>query len=218
MQESGSEDTTAARLLEVAARQFQEKGYAATTTRELAALLGVQHASLYYHIEKKEDLLYAVCVDSLTRIRREVEAAVTAQAEPVARLRALIETHLVVGLTDEHKHATMLLELRALSPARRAEVVRLRDEYERLVRDVLAEAQASGAVRRDVPVKHLGLALLSLLNWTIVWYRSEGELTPGELAGLFVKLYMQGAGRREGAPEADGAPAVPPARGDRRHR
>ena len=204
MQGSGPEENTAARLLEVAARQFQEKGYAATTTRELAALLGVQHASLYYHIEKKEDLLYAVCVDSLTRIRREVEAAVAARVEPVARLRALIETHLVVGLTDEHKHATMLLELRALSPARRAEVVRLRDDYERLVRGVLAEAQASGAVRRDVPVKYLGLALLSLLNWTIVWCRHDGELTPGQLADLFVKLYLEGAGRADDRSRAEG--------------
>jgi AcrR family transcriptional regulator len=202
MQASESEDTTATRLLDVAARQFQEKGYAATTTRELAALLGVQHASLYYHIDKKEDLLYAVCVDSLTRIRREVEAAVAAQTEPVARLRALIETHLVVGLTDEHKHATMLLEVRALSAPRRAEVVRLRDEYEALVRDVLAQAQASGAIRPDVPVKYLGLALLSLLNWTIVWCRPDGELTPGDLAGLFVKLYLEGAGQPDGAPAA----------------
>jgi AcrR family transcriptional regulator len=207
MQEPGAAETTASRLLEVAARQFQEKGYAATTTRELAALLGVQHASLYYHIEKKEDLLYAVCVDSLTRIRREVEVAVATQAEPVAQLRALIETHLVVGLTDEHKHATMLLELRALSAARRAEVVRLRDEYERLVRDVLAAAQASGAVRRDVPVKYLGLALLSLLNWTIVWCRPDGELTPSDLAEVFVKLYLDGAGQREGAPGGDGPSA-----------
>jgi TetR/AcrR family transcriptional regulator, cholesterol catabolism regulator len=202
MQASEPEDTTATRLLEVAARQFQEKGYAATTTRELAALLGVQHASLYYHIEKKEDLLYAVCVDSLTRIRREVEGAVTAHADPVARLRALIETHLVVGLTDEHKHATMLLELRALSPARRAEVVRLRDDYERLVRDVLAAAQASGAIRRDVPVKYLGLALLSLLNWTIVWCRPDGELSPVQLASLFVKMYLEGAGGQEDASDA----------------
>src|SRR5689334_3946806 len=199
MQASEPEDTTAARLLEVAARQFQAKGYAATTTRELAALLGVQHASLYYHIEKKEDLLYAVCVDSLTRIRREVEAAVAVQSDPVARLRALIETHLVVGLTDEHKHATMLLELRALSPARRAEVVRLRDDYEGLVRAVLAEAQASGALRRDLPVKYLGLALLSLLNWTIVWCRPDGELSPGALAGLMVTLYLEGTGRPPGA-------------------
>jgi AcrR family transcriptional regulator len=207
MQASEPEDTTAARLLDVAARQFQAKGYAATTTRELAALLGVQHASLYYHIEKKEDLLYAVCVDSLTRIRREVEAAVAGQSDPVARLRALIETHLVVGLTDEHKHATMLLELRALSPARRAEVVRLRDEYEGVVRGVLAAAQASGALRGDLPVKYLGLALLSLLNWTIVWCRPDGDLSPSALAGLMVTLYLEGTGRQPGTADAQAAQA-----------
>jgi AcrR family transcriptional regulator len=48
---------TVDRLLDTAAGLFWEKGYAATTTREIAAALNIQQASLYYHMSSKEDLL-----------------------------------------------------------------------------------------------------------------------------------------------------------------
>jgi AcrR family transcriptional regulator len=59
-------DTTVQRLLDAAVALFSRQGYAATSTREVAALLGMQKASLYYHIESKEDLLYFIC-NSLSR-------------------------------------------------------------------------------------------------------------------------------------------------------
>ena len=51
---------TAERLFDIAAALFCEKGYAATTTREIAAVAGIQQASLYYHEAGKEDLLHQI--------------------------------------------------------------------------------------------------------------------------------------------------------------
>ena len=42
--------STPERVLDTAAALFWEKGYAATTTREIAAAVGIQQASLYYHV------------------------------------------------------------------------------------------------------------------------------------------------------------------------
>ncbi len=186
-------DTTASRLLKTAARLFREKGYANSTTRELAMRLGIQKASLYYHISGKEDLLYALCIDSLQRIRQEVEQALTQETQPLKRVQALIRAHLLAALSDQDKHATMLIELRELSGERRAEVLRLRDAYEELVRQTIAEAQLAGLLRNDLPAKYQALALLNLLNWTIFWFRGDGELTPDDLAAMFTTLFLSGA-------------------------
>ena len=51
---------TSERLFDIAAALFCEKGYATTTTREIAAAAGIQQASLYYHVTSKEDLLHPV--------------------------------------------------------------------------------------------------------------------------------------------------------------
>lgn len=181
------------RLRIAAAELFWNKGYVATTTRELAASLGVQKASIYYHIRSKEDLLYSLCVESLGNIRSAVEAATTEVEDPTERVRALIGAHVSAMLADKNKHATMLTELRSLSPDRRSEVVGLRDDYEGLVRSILADAQEAGALRKDIPAKHLELCLLDLMNWAIFWFRPDQEMSPHQLAETFASLFLVGA-------------------------
>ena len=183
---------TAKRLRDGAARLFWKNGYAATSIRELAGSLGVQKASLYYHIEGKEDLLYDICVESLGNIRGAVTRALEGEDDPLKRVRAMIRAHVVSMLDDREKHATMLTELKALSPDRRDRVVRLRDEYEVLIRGVLAGAQEAGALSRETPAKELGLGLCNLLNWTIFWYRPDGDLSPEQLAGILEKIFLDG--------------------------
>ena len=183
---------THVRLVEAAAALFRAKGYAGTTTRELAGLVGIQNASMYHHIRSKDDLLHTVCVESLTRIRAAVEDALEKESEPLDRLRALIMAHLATSLADQDKHATMLTELRSLPPTRRAEVIALRDQYESLVGSVIHDAQEAGVVRADVAERQLTLALLNLLNWTIFWFRPDGGMEAQQIASVFLSIYFYG--------------------------
>src|SRR5271169_3138544 len=48
---------TRERILEVSLELFNEQGYDKTSLREIAERLGVTKAALYYHFERKEDLL-----------------------------------------------------------------------------------------------------------------------------------------------------------------
>jgi TetR/AcrR family transcriptional regulator, cholesterol catabolism regulator len=153
----------------------------------------MQSASLYHHIGSKDDLLYSVCVESVSRMREATEHAIASADDPVAQIHALIEAHVRASLAEQDAHATMLSELRSLGESRRAEVVALRDEYEALVTETLARAQNAGAVRNDIPARSLTLALLSLLNWPIFWFRPEGELTPEALADLLASIFLDGA-------------------------
>jgi AcrR family transcriptional regulator len=190
----GQENSTLERLLKAAVAVFSRKGYAATSTREVAALLGMQKASLYYHIESKEDLLYFICKSSLERIRMDVEAAVREEQDPLERTRALIRAHIESMLRDEEKHSTTLAEMRGLSAERFAQVLALRHAYEDLVRSVLQDAQTAGALRKDVDVKYLCLSLLGLMNRVLVWYRRRGPLSPGQLGQLLAVIFLTGAG------------------------
>lgn len=186
---------TAKRLLDLAARLFWENGYAATTTRELAEALGVQKASLYYHTASKEDLLYQICIESLDNIHEAVSQAVSEVRDPLRRVQVMIRAHVFSMLEDREKHATMLTELKALSPERRAEVVARRDQYETLVRAILTDAQDAGVFTPEIPAKQLELGLLNLLNWTIFWYQPDGDLSPDQAASLFERIYIMGVRR-----------------------
>jgi AcrR family transcriptional regulator len=154
---SNATQTTSERLLAVSAHLFRTKGYAATTTREIASKLGLQKGSLYHHIEGKEDLLYRLCVDSLSRLHGAAQKAVDQEEGALAKINALILRHVVGMLADRDMHATMLIELRSLTGARRADVIRLRDQYEELIMGVISEGQREGTIRSDLDVRYLCL-------------------------------------------------------------
>lgn len=185
--------STPERVLDTAAALFWEKGYAATTTREIAAAVGIQQASLYYHVSSKEGLLYHLCVSSLEELFADVQSAVNEHSEPLNRLRALMRAHLKTLLKHQVRHVTMLTELRALSKTHSAEVLALRKQYANLVRAELQGAQAAGKLRTDIPAKYLYLALLNVLNWAVVWFSRDQALTADELADLFEPIYLKGA-------------------------
>jgi AcrR family transcriptional regulator len=187
---------TSSRILTAGAELFREHGYAVSTTRQLSARLGITKASLYYHISSKEDLLRLICLESLRRVTESVAAAAEADNDPLETVRAAMYAHLESVLGDLDLHATMLLELRSLTGDFREEVQQARDAYEILFTSVIANAQAAGALRTDLTAKQLTVGVLSMLNWAISWYQPGGGLSPGELAEVFWKLYLDGARRR----------------------
>jgi TetR/AcrR family transcriptional regulator, cholesterol catabolism regulator len=179
-----------------AADLFRRKGYAQATTRELADALGIRKASLYYHISNKEDLLFEISMHSLGHITEEVGRAAAAAPEE-ERLRVLIQAHVVTSLSERDMHTVMLTELRALSPEHLTEVVAARDEYESLLRDVIAADQEAGRLRTDIDAKLLTLSLLNVLNWTIFWFDPDDDLTPERLGEVLAAVFLDGAvGRR----------------------
>lgn len=186
---------TSDRLLEVAASLFREHGYARTTTRQIAERLGIRKASLYHHISGKEDLLLKVCDESLSHITEAVGTAAKS-GPPESRLRAMIDAHLASAVEERDLHATMLLELGALSADRRDEVVGKRDLYESMLRDAIVADQEAGRLRSDVDPRLLTLALLNMLNWTIFWFDPAGELDVGQLSELLATLFLDGASPR----------------------
>ncbi|MBZ5675489.1 MAG: TetR family transcriptional regulator [Acidobacteriia bacterium] len=188
-----AESSTVERLLDAAVALFSRQGYAATSTREVAALLGMQKASLYYHIQSKEDLLYFICKSSLERILADVESAIQEVPDSLERTRVLIVAHVESMLRDKDEHATTLTEMYALSKDRLPQIVALREGYVDLVRSVLYEAQKSGALRDDIDVRYLSLALLGLMNRALVWYRRRGPLSPSQLGELLAAIFLTGA-------------------------
>jgi AcrR family transcriptional regulator len=179
-------------ILMVAGRLFAERGYASTSTRELAARVGVRSASIYYHFESKEAILRRICADSLARIT--AAAASTSGPEPsVESFTRLIRAHLTTALRDREMHATMLIELRRLSGDQQADILAARDRHEGLLRHEVERMQDAGLLRGDMESRLITLSLLNLLNWTIFWYREDGSLDPESLATAFATLFLHGA-------------------------
>ncbi len=178
--------------IEVGARFFSDRGYSATTTRQLAEALGITNGTFYHYFASKEDLLRMICEHSLETMLLEVGDAL--EAEPKAgKLPAFIRQHMCSVLRQQELHKTMLTQVDRLGEDNRAKVIALRDQYETLVRETLEEARDLRIIRADIEIRMMTRLLLNLLNWTIFWFRQDGALTPTAVADLAEKLFMDGA-------------------------
>ena len=112
--------------------------------------------------------------------------------DPLERTRTLICAQVESMLRSKDEHATMLTEMYSLSKDRLSSIAALREGYVDLVRSVLRDAQKAGALRDDIDVRYLTLALLGLLNRVLVWYRRRGPLSPGQLGQLLAVIFLAG--------------------------
>ncbi|HEY3842569.1 MAG TPA: TetR/AcrR family transcriptional regulator [Acidimicrobiales bacterium] len=193
----GATNSTLELLLASAAELFRKKGYAGTTTRELSALIGLQSASLYYHMSSKEDLLFKLCaatLEDVTAVFDSVfETARTNDENPLATMHNLVVGYVELILRDHDRHATMLIEIRSLSEGHRKTIVKQRDKNVRMVQELFERAQASNQIRSDIDAHYLTLALFNLLNWSIFWYSAEGELRPQEIGEMLWSVFATGS-------------------------
>lgn len=197
MSRAESDDTekpapTIERVLASAAKLFREKGYAGTSTRELAASAGLQSASLYHHIGTKEDLLYRLSMTTLAEVSELFNRVVADEPDPLLALENLVLAYVELMLAERDRHAAMLNEIRALSAGRKHEVVTLRDRNIALVRDLVGKAQEAGDLRADIDPKYVTLALFNLINWTIFWYDPDDDLDPASIGEMFWGLLLRG--------------------------
>jgi AcrR family transcriptional regulator len=186
-------EATRKRLQQVALDLFWKKGYRSTTTRDVAASLGVQQASLYYHMKNKEDLLHGICYSSFLQVVENAEAAVAGASNPLEAIRELARSHLMTTLEYQKEFSVSLIECRALGPDYRAEIEALWSRYHMMSYEVLDEAKAAGLIRIDVPNKYIYTPMMCTLNWAALWYRQGKGKSISELDELFAQVVFDGA-------------------------
>ncbi len=184
---------TESRILDAAARLFASNGFNASTTRQIAAEAGMERATLYHYTDSKQELLYQVCLRAIARGAEEIIGAVQREVGPEARIRALFTQHVLSTVGDLDYQRTMLLEMRSLRGKHLAKVVRMRQSYQTFVAAEVREAQKSGYIRSDLDEQTLALALLGLLNWTLIWYQTSGQMSPDQLALALLTVFIEGA-------------------------
>ncbi|MGA2879113.1 MAG: TetR family transcriptional regulator [Bryobacteraceae bacterium] len=184
---------TLGKFVRTAAELFSKQGYASTSTRSISTLIGMEKATLYYHVKSKEDLLYLITKSSVEALQEDVQKALEGITCPFDQLAMLIQAHCMSLLRNQTQHGTALAEVRALSPGRLAEIVSMRKAYQKGIRQILEAAQKSGSIRTDAEPRYLASMLQGLLDRVVEWYQKGGMLGPAELSGYFCDIYMFGA-------------------------
>lgn len=158
-------------ILDAAASQFAERGYHATSMRDLAAATAMTAGAIYFHVASKQALLLAVYEEGIQRILDRVEAAAAGEREPWARLEKAVAAHLE-SILDASAYARVVIRiLPSDAPEISAELKELRDRYEARLQRYFSAIPLPR--ERDATIARL--ALLGAMNWTPVWYKEGGR-------------------------------------------
>jgi AcrR family transcriptional regulator len=191
-------DGREAQLRAIARTLFAQKGYDATSLRDIADAARITKAALYHYFPNKDALYERVVIESMDLLLAKVTAAVERAPTPTAKIRAFLHAS-----ADELDHARdrWLSGSNAFwqssSTGRRDAALRQRDEFEHLLRDCIARGIAVGELRPVDPAI-AGRLLLSGMNHLARWHRPGGRLLAREVLDQYLDIVLLGLINRGG--------------------
>lgn len=182
----------AAEITAAAAEVFARRGYHGATTQDIADVLGIRQASLYYYFPSKEAALVAVCLDGVEAYVASAAAIQRGSGSATDKLAALVRHHIEPWRKRAAFTRVFLQERHKLPDASRHSVGRYARRYERIFQSVLETGVAAGEFREDLDCRLTALAAIGMCNAAAAWYGIEPGATIERIAGRFARLLIEG--------------------------
>ena|SRR5436190_4906550 len=175
-----------------ALRLFRDKGYHATSMRDIAAEVGINKGSLYSYIRSKEDLLIPFFERAMGLLLVEIEAISANQSlTPTERLKRAIKAH-VLNVTENLDVLTVYLsEWRQLTADSLTTVRQQRERYAALFLAIIEDGIKRGEFRALDP-RISALGMIGTCNYLFRWYRPDGRLEPEQIADELTDMLLHG--------------------------
>ncbi len=168
-------------ILTIAQGLFMTKGYPATSVRDIAKAAGVEAASLYSHINGKEELLDRTCFDLAEKFQDGIAEVNDIYFDAAQKLKMAIDTHVHILTNNIEAAVVFQRDWRHLNDHRRNDFIQLRNKYEDGFRVIVQNGIDEGLFS-EVDVKFAALTILSSLNWIVEWYDPKGKLSASQIA------------------------------------
>ncbi|MBL7494913.1 TetR family transcriptional regulator [Frankia sp. CNm7] len=205
---AAGESERRAAIVEIAAGLFAERGYRATTVREIADAAGMLSGSLYHHFDSKESIVDELLSSFLDELHAQYTAIAAARAGPSDTIAALARA--AFAAIAGHRAAVTVFqnERGYLATLPRFAYLRTSEEASQaLWLRALSEGIAGGELRADLDPKLTHRFLRDAIWVSVHWYRPDGPLGPDEMAEHFLATVFDGIRARGTGGDAPPAPA-----------
>lgn len=179
-------------VIRKAAELFREKGYAASSMRDLAQKLGIEAASLYSHIKSKEEILQSLCFDMAGEFRKSLDEVEKINTSAADKLSRGITGHIQVMAKDLTASAVFMNEHRHLSQPWLREFLLLRINYINRFKAIIEAGVKAGEFKAEIDRKLAVMTLFSSLNWMPLWYDPSSAIDSNELGKQLADMLVNG--------------------------
>ena len=187
-------------MVAIAADLFAQKGYRATTVREIADAAGILSGSLYHHFDSKESIGDEILSGFINEVLADYRGAIVEAADPRAALEQIVRS--TSQTLSRHRAALAMLQNdwnHFASQPRFAYLLKAVREIERIWIGQLEAGKEAGLFRADLDAKLTYRLLQDVLWIPAQWRRTRGYSTDQVIDG-FLRILFDGIAA--GAPGA----------------
>lgn len=184
---------TRARLLAAALERFAKNGFADTTTRDLAADVGIKAPAIYSHFSSKEEILGLALVWAMDDFNDAVLSNAEEQLPRVERLRRILARHITYQIENPviARAFDVLASSRILNrlgqTQYQSEVDKRLKVYVSTVRQLIKEI--TDQYSDHIDARLAAHAITTMYDQVGRWYRSAQEAADGKDDSCVIETY-----------------------------
>lgn len=177
-----------ASILKAASKVIAKDGFEGASVRDVAASAKIGLSGIYYYFKSKDELLYALQHHAFSTLTNTLRERLNQAATPEEKLKAVVDNHFHYFANNMDNLKVCVHEIESLSGKYYKSVLKVRQEYFRLVRGAVAKV----ADRRNYGTNLAALALFGSLNWVYMWYDPQKNPDINKVSSEFLKVFLNG--------------------------
>jgi TetR/AcrR family transcriptional regulator, cholesterol catabolism regulator len=178
-------------ILAASQNVLKEKGYAATSVRDIAKALSMEPASLYSHFKSKEEILKITCFDMADKLEIGIAEVNDIYFNAEEKLRTAINLHVKVLTQNLNSAMIFIRDWRNLTGKSLDQFILKRNAYEAGFREIVQTGINEG-IFNETDKKFAALTILSSVNWIVEWYKEDGSLSSEQIATKLSDFILSG--------------------------
>ncbi len=177
------------RMLRAAAQCFNQKGFSGTSLKDVADVLRLTDAALYYYVRNKEELVYLCYVRAADVGREAMESARAEGWDGLDTVLHYLRYHIEL-MIGERGPIAIMSEIPSLKPSHRRQVLELSRRHSMNFEAIIEAGNADGSIA-PCDVRMTGNAIMGSINWIPKWYHGDPDMGR-KLVAEFPRILTKG--------------------------
>jgi len=185
-----TEGTRRDEIINTATKLFKEKGYSAVTMRDLATAMGMKAASLYNHINSKQEILKAIIISLAEEFTQGMDVIKKLDEKAIEKLKMIVALHVDITTRNPYGMASLNNDWMHLEE-QLVYYLKLRESYEQDFVEIIKNGIASNEIVNKNP-EVIMFSILSTLRSLYLWIPKKEEIDSKVLAENLSDLLING--------------------------
>ncbi|GGX23982.1 TetR/AcrR family transcriptional regulator [Aquimarina muelleri] len=184
-------ETRKQEIVSAASILFKEKGYSAVTMRDLAKAMGIKAASLYNHIQSKQEILSTIIIELAEEFTTGMDKIATSRDSAIQKLENIIDLHIDVTLRNADGLASLNNDWMHLEEDNLQYFEKMREEYEDSFREIVRKGVDEGEIK-SFNIEIIVFSTLSTLRTLYLWYPKQKNIDANILKHDMISVLLKG--------------------------